>query len=179
MEMDSKSLGRGEKRTVGDPIDFACVFTHADSTKDVCFPLSNLSGVFEPQSEGAKLGSRFVRDHMSTDGVGVSFLHVLFLRKPLKIIGTVISSVVILVMDNLRAVWTLQPAERDESMDKTIFPRLNVTIGTQFRREWKQLSKDFPAPRNGVFATEYSVFDSVVDVCAQHGKPSSGSYGYA
>src|SRR3990167_5622444 len=181
MEMNTNRLVCGQEGAIFNAIDFASVFANADPAQYRGLLLSRLRRVFEARPLGAEKSARGLGNLVLAKDFSVTFFHMIRLRKPLKVVSIVVRFGAVFVMDNLRVCWPFEPADSDKAMDKPMSADFKVSIIAQPWSMWHKFtarfSKNFPAPRNSVFFIEGSVLDSIVNICAQHGRLFSGGYG--
>ena len=181
MEVNANSLGGRKEGTVFDAANFAGVFAKAHAQKDRSFLGASFGRVFSAEMMKAKKSARVCADLVFAVRSFMTFAHMGFLRKPLKIVSVVIGLVVVFVMDNLCSCRSLKPAEGHKTVKQTVVPSKEIPVIAHMRLVWRKavasFSKNFPAPGNCVQMRCESILDSLVDVCGQHLRPFLGGYG--
>ena len=126
-----------------------------------------------PQPSLTNFLSGFFGSDISTvlnQHIGVSFHEMLFSGKALQILKSIVSLIVVYVMDLFGRVKPRHPAFRHNPMNKVLAAHTQVAAVMEARRIRAQLSKNFSAARNSVKMVKESVFDSV-NYYAGHGVP--------
>lgn len=161
MEVNTQSLRCTEKRSVLDAINFTGALAHAHAAQDVSLFQSHILRVFRSKSEQAQLQSVRRRYHVPASIMRVLLCDVLLLRHPLKVVGMIVRSVMIFVMDNLRPFRSFEPADCDQTVNQSVMTRLKIAIWANLGYVRRQLSQNFPGPRHGIQVIEESKFNFV------------------
>lgn len=167
MEVNTQSLRCTEKRSVLDAINFTGALAHAHAAQDVSLLQSHVLRVFRSKSEQAQLEFVRRRYYVPASGIRVPFYHVLLRRNPFQIIGMVVRFITIAVMNEIRALRFLKPADRHDAMKQPQFSGFKISILAKPRVAWRQLSQNFPGPRYCVKVVEESVFNFVNNYALQ------------
>ena len=132
-----------------------------DRRQDGALNALRCGGVFESSPEFPDLVYGFLRPFIFANNAVMAVAYMFFRRNPFKVIGAVIGFVMVLVMDKLGVVGVVNPTESDDSVHESHPAERPVSIAAPCGRVWSQISKNFPATRNGVEVVEESIFDSV------------------